>query len=161
MNARSLGQINTFSPTKNVTPPPAKASPSISGGSKGTGNRSSDSMNLSGPKRNFSSGPHQANTMSAKQSPAAAEALGWLSSWLPSAGPAPVQATKKPMPNPNKAQGLESLLNGSQTRQIQVSNSSMLKGTDIGVANVPPKNGPTPKNSSIPANDKGTLHFGG
>ena len=74
--------------------------------------------------------------------------LGWLSSWLADAGPAPVQpATKKPMPNfPSKgvganpgcylagierrfspAKGPENLSNGSQTRYIQVLNSSMRK----------------------------------
>src|SRR5882762_4826332 len=70
--------------------------------------------------RNSSSWSQRANT-SAKQSPAAAEgwgSLGWLSSWLPT----PVQATKKPMPNPSK--GVESLPNKSQTRQTQVLNSS-------------------------------------
>ena len=43
--------------------------------------------------------------MSVKQSPAAAEgsgSLGWLSSWFSSAGPAPVQTTKRPTPNPSK-----------------------------------------------------------
>ena len=37
---------------------------------------------------------------------------------------------------------------------------SLVKGTDSGVANVLPKNGPTPNNISTPANDKGTLRFG-
>jgi hypothetical protein len=102
MNDRSLGQINAPSPAKNVTPPPVKVSPSIS--AKGSRNRSSGSMNPSGPKRNFSSGLHLAN-MSAKQSPAAAEGsgpLGWLSSWFPSAGLTPVQVTKTLIPNPSK-----------------------------------------------------------
>jgi len=155
MNDWFLRPIKSPSPTKNVPPPaPAKASPPIpSAGSKGTGNPPFDSMNPSGSKRNSLSGSHQA----AKRSPAPAEGpgtLGWLSSWLPSAGQAPVQATKKPMPNPSTGKRLESLPNGSQTRQFQTSNSSRPKGTDSGGANGPPKNGPTPNNSSTPAHDK-------
>ncbi len=42
--------------------------------------------------------------MSVKQAPAenASGLLGWFSSWLPNAEQEPVQATKKPMPNPSK-----------------------------------------------------------
>lgn len=62
-------------------------------------------MNLSiSAKRNSS---NQTN-MSAKQSPAV-EGLGlsgWLSSWLPTGGLAPVQATKKTASNPNKGMNM-------------------------------------------------------
>ena len=63
-----------------------------------------ESSNLSA-KRDSSSGSHQANIMmsapkrSSAATPQDSGTLGWLSSWLPGAGPAPVQATKKPTPN--------------------------------------------------------------
>jgi hypothetical protein len=59
-------------------------------------------------KRNSSSESNQAN-MTAKQFLGTVESsdpLAWLSSWLPSAGPAPAQATKKPMPSPSKGMSI-------------------------------------------------------
>ncbi len=97
---------------------------------KGTGNRSSDLMNLSGctslhsdlmclwihnKSINLSakrSGSHQTN-MFAKQAPAK-KGFGLLgfSPCLPSAELAPVQATKKPMLNPSKGISLQILFSG-------------------------------------------------
>src|SRR6266508_1887194 len=56
---------------------------------------------------------HQAN-MSAKQSSVAKVSglVGWLSSWLPSAGLAPVKATKQPMPNLSKGMNIYPLTPG-------------------------------------------------